>query len=153
LPLNILPRPAANIPENKNFNYHVSKIRVRSEHCIGYLKGRFQSLRGLRVRIQNSQDIRRASAWIISCICIHNFVLDLEYPEDDQDMTVDKFFRDGIRILHQERLERVRWKARLEAQARVEERNRTRAREVELQHAKTFRERLKHDLQDNHADT
>lgn len=43
--------PASFIPENALFNTTVSCLRVRSEHCNGALKGRFQCLRGLRVRI------------------------------------------------------------------------------------------------------
>ena len=40
-------QPASFIYENALFNGVVSHLRVRSEHCIGVLKGRFQCLRGL----------------------------------------------------------------------------------------------------------
>ncbi len=33
--------------ENRDFNYALFKVRIRSEHAIGYLKGRFQSLKDL----------------------------------------------------------------------------------------------------------
>jgi hypothetical protein len=49
-------RPASLVPENATFDAAVSRIRVRSEHCMGALKGRFQSLCGLRVNI-NSNDL------------------------------------------------------------------------------------------------
>src|SRR5207245_3652830 len=51
-------KPAALLPENTAFDYAVANIRVRSEHCMGALKGRFQCLRGLRVNINsNSQHV------------------------------------------------------------------------------------------------
>src|SRR5438270_12261032 len=40
------------------FNYRLSNVRVRVEHCIGILKGRFQSLKGLRTVIQRESDVR-----------------------------------------------------------------------------------------------
>ena len=42
---------------NKNFNYNLSRIRIRSEHAIEYLKNRFQSLKKFRIAIRNEQDI------------------------------------------------------------------------------------------------
>ena len=37
--------------DRRNFNYQLARLRVRSEHAIGVLKGRFSSLRELRVRL------------------------------------------------------------------------------------------------------
>ena len=37
-------QPASFIPENTLFDKFVSHIRVHSEHCMGALKGHFQSL-------------------------------------------------------------------------------------------------------------
>src|ERR1700761_7411388 len=42
-------RPEALEPEKEEFNNHVSMLRIRSEHAIGFLKGRFHSLKHLRV--------------------------------------------------------------------------------------------------------
>lgn len=42
-------KPAADDPRNARFDKMVSQLRVRSEHCIGALKGRWQCLRGLRL--------------------------------------------------------------------------------------------------------
>lgn len=55
-------RPESNLPLNAQFNFQVSQVRVRSEHCIGFLKGRFQALRGLRIRIDTPEDLRRSTA-------------------------------------------------------------------------------------------
>lgn len=38
-------------PENKNFNYHLSKIKIKSKLVIGYLKEQFQYLKELQVNI------------------------------------------------------------------------------------------------------
>ncbi|GLB38048.1 putative DDE superfamily endonuclease [Lyophyllum shimeji] len=53
-------KPASYVPENKQFNYWVSHVRIKSEHAVGYLKGRFQSLKGLRQQIKDERDHRRA---------------------------------------------------------------------------------------------
>ncbi|KAF8220391.1 hypothetical protein L208DRAFT_1333976, partial [Tricholoma matsutake] len=46
-------KPAANIPENKTFNYWVSHVCIQSEHAVEFLKGHFQSLKGLHQQIKN----------------------------------------------------------------------------------------------------
>ncbi len=69
--------------ENRDFNYALSKVRIRSEHAIGYLKGRFQSLKELRIRINNAQDMSYASCWIQACIVLHAFALDMELETDE----------------------------------------------------------------------
>lgn len=70
--------PASFDPRNQLFDNIVSKIRVRSEHCIGVLKGRFQSLRGLRVTIKSNEDHIFACHWISAAIILHNFIIDFE---------------------------------------------------------------------------
>ncbi|KZP19661.1 hypothetical protein FIBSPDRAFT_1024780 [Athelia psychrophila] len=42
-------------PDQRTYNYHVSKVCIRSEHAIGLLKGRFQALCELRVLIATHQ--------------------------------------------------------------------------------------------------
>lgn len=37
-------RPEKDTPENTRYNYYVSAVRIRSEHCMGFLKGRWSSL-------------------------------------------------------------------------------------------------------------
>ncbi|KAI0041849.1 hypothetical protein FA95DRAFT_1584608 [Auriscalpium vulgare] len=70
--------PASFRRENKIFDQVVSHIRVRSEHCMGALKGRFQCLRGLRVRIRSAADHTDACRWITVEIVLHNFIIDVE---------------------------------------------------------------------------
>jgi hypothetical protein len=74
-------RPAALIPENAMFDKVVSHLRVRSEHCIGALKGRWQCLRDLRVNINSVADHERACRWITVAIILHNLVIDVEGEE------------------------------------------------------------------------
>ncbi|KAF7297511.1 DDE Tnp4 domain-containing protein [Mycena indigotica] len=62
-------------PDNTTFNNHVSYVRVKSEHCIGFVKGRLQSLKGLRLTINNEADHIYATQWIMACVVVHNFVL------------------------------------------------------------------------------
>ncbi|SCV69349.1 BQ2448_2369 [Microbotryum intermedium] len=67
------------IPENKEFNYYVSKARCRSEHTIGYLKNRFQSLKGLTVRINSSEEFDIAKQWVGACIIAHRFATEVDW--------------------------------------------------------------------------
>jgi hypothetical protein len=71
-------RPAALLPENAKFDKVVSHLRVRSEHCIGALKGQWQSLRDLCVQINSVADHERACRWITIAIILHNLVIDVE---------------------------------------------------------------------------
>lgn len=70
--------PATSIKDSRTFNFHLSRIRIRAEHTIGYLKGRFQSLKELRVQISGPPDLAYATLWINSCIIIHSFYQDYE---------------------------------------------------------------------------
>jgi hypothetical protein len=71
-------RPASLQPENAIFDHVVAHLRVRSEHCMGALKGCFQCLRGLRVNINLKQDHIEACRWITVAIILHNLILDVE---------------------------------------------------------------------------
>ena len=74
--------PAFKRPSNSNladdkaqFNFKLSSIRVKVEHCIGILKGWFQSLKGLRTVIKEEKDVKRLVYWIRACCVLHNLVL------------------------------------------------------------------------------
>jgi hypothetical protein len=85
-------RPEKYTRQNMLFNERVSAIRVRSEHAIGYLKGRCASLKSLRISIRKKEHIRYMVGWIVAAICVHNFSLDHENMED---YTTDRFFWEG----------------------------------------------------------
>ena len=68
-------RPERDLPENERFNNHVSIVRVRSEHAIRFLKGRFQSLKHLCVNICNEDSHIFATYWVKACIGVHAFAM------------------------------------------------------------------------------
>ena len=71
-------KPASLEPQNALFDKAVSHLRVRSEHCMGALKGRWQCLRGLRTLINSKRDHIDACRWITVSIILHNLALDVE---------------------------------------------------------------------------
>jgi hypothetical protein len=71
-------RPASLDPANAIFDRVLAQLRVRSEHCMGALKGRFQCLRGLRVNINSNSDHANALNWITVAIILHNLIIDVE---------------------------------------------------------------------------
>lgn len=74
---------------DRNFNYAHAKARVQVEHCIGILKSRFQSLKGLRLPIRNKEDVARSNAWIRTCCILHNFLIDTD-DEADKDWCLEE---------------------------------------------------------------
>lgn len=90
--------PAANIQRNAEFNYCVAKARVRNEHCIGILKGRWSSLRELRLQLINKEDMQHIIDWSVCCAILHNMLADLGdqwteiYLDEGRDYQVDKAF-------------------------------------------------------------
>ncbi|KAI9599734.1 hypothetical protein KEM48_011195 [Puccinia striiformis f. sp. tritici PST-130] len=70
------------------FNYLLAQNHVQIKCCIGALKGRFQSLKGLRLRIGDGRDqIRALDAWIMACGVLHNFLNQGDdFDSEDQDL-------------------------------------------------------------------
>jgi hypothetical protein len=64
-------------------------LHIRSEHAIGFLKGRFQSLKGLCVYIKNEKAHKIASYWVVACIGIHSFAMLCEEEEWGGDFDSD----------------------------------------------------------------
>ena len=71
-------RSASLDPANSLFDRVLAQLRVRSEHCMGALKGRFQCLRGLRVNINSNSEHAYALRWITVAIILHNLIIDVE---------------------------------------------------------------------------
>lgn len=94
--------PEREQPDNEIFNNHVSMVRIRSEHAIGFLKGRFQSLKGLRIRIVDERSHKFATYWILACIAIHSFAMLCEEEErradgeDSDAVDEDPFIYEGL---------------------------------------------------------
>jgi DDE superfamily endonuclease len=89
-------KPERDLPENEVFNNHLSHIRIRSEHAIGYLKGRFQSLKELRVQIMNQKSHKFATYWVACCIGVHAFAMACEAADEDNDYDGQDFINDGL---------------------------------------------------------
>ena len=77
------------------------KVQVKSEHCISFLKGQFNSLCGLRIQINNQCNLVFSSFWIVACIVVHNFALKREHSSGT-DFDSDTFFAEGIQIICEE---------------------------------------------------
>lgn len=69
--------PAADLPENTAFNYCLARSRVRVEHCIGILKGRWSSLKEMRQQIRNDGDMMILVKWVLSCCVLHNMLAEI----------------------------------------------------------------------------
>ncbi|KAF8226700.1 hypothetical protein L208DRAFT_1080827, partial [Tricholoma matsutake] len=68
-------KPERDLPENNAFNTQVSKLHIRSEHAIGFLKGRFHSLKNLRVNICDKDSHILVTYWVAACIGLHSFAM------------------------------------------------------------------------------
>ena len=69
-------RNEVNLSRNKElFNTHLAKIRIKSEHCIGILKGRFQCLKGLNTYITGDNDVKYIVDIISACAVLHNLLI------------------------------------------------------------------------------
>jgi len=71
--------------DQRIFNYHISKIRIRVEHAIGLLKGRFQSLKELRIQITYRKHHMCVLIWLRGCIILHNLIIRIEEGNVDED--------------------------------------------------------------------
>ncbi|DAZ98312.1 TPA: hypothetical protein N0F65_008898 [Lagenidium giganteum] len=69
-------------PEQKFFNYRLSKIRFKTEHCIGLIKARFQYFKGIRSIIATQQDLRRILRLFKCAVIIHNLLVNEPIPEE-----------------------------------------------------------------------
>ena len=93
-------KPEQNLPENDAFNTQVSKLRIWSEHAIGFLKGCFHSLKNLRVNICDKDSHILATYWVAACIGLHSFAMQCEDKERELDSdnsgSEDPFVTEGL---------------------------------------------------------
>lgn len=93
IPVYKKPRNGTLSEKSEFFNYRISSGRVYSEHGYGMLKGKFPSLRDLRIMITCDKDHAFACHWIEACLILHNLCIDddfhdeawLLYGRDDED--------------------------------------------------------------------
>ena len=76
--------------EHERFNKLLSKVRMRSEHTIGILKGRFPWLRSIRMKITTKKrSLRRILRLLDATIILHNMLLTFKENMDVTDW-IDK---------------------------------------------------------------
>jgi hypothetical protein len=63
---------------------------------MGYLKGCFSSLCGLRLYVDHPDHIKFVSLWVIVCMAIRNFVIMAECTDN---FLTDEFFKDRLAII------------------------------------------------------
>jgi hypothetical protein len=74
-------------------------VRIRSEHAIGFLKGRFHSLKSLHVNIDDARSHKLATYWVAACIGLHSFAMQCEEEENANEDEVrwrDHFIDEGL---------------------------------------------------------
>ena len=127
-------KPDRDLPENEEFNNHVSMVCIRSEHTIGFLKGRFHSLKHLRVRITDERSHKFATYWVAACIGIHAFAIQCKDEElSDSGSDEDPFIAEGL-------------SSSSDSDVAPQSRRRGHASQLRLQAAKARREQLKQAL-------
>ena len=66
-------------PRKERFNTLLAEVRIKSEHCIGILKGRMPCLKRLNVWIKDGKkQVKHIVELITSCMIIHNLMIDYE---------------------------------------------------------------------------
>jgi hypothetical protein len=75
-------------------------VRIRSEHAIVFLKGRWHSLKHLRVRITDERSHKFATYWIAACVGLHAFAMQCEEDKhmDDDSEHEDPFIAEGLSL-------------------------------------------------------
>lgn len=76
--------PSSLSQEDTKFNCRHKKARVYVEHCIGILKGRFQSLIELRLPVRDKNDVARVKMWAKACIILHNLMINTDDKIDEE---------------------------------------------------------------------
>jgi len=76
-------KPECATSDRRNSNYQLARLRVRSEHAIGMLKGRFSSLKELRLRLNGEKDFDSATSWVLVCCILHNILRQHDDPEHE----------------------------------------------------------------------
>jgi len=67
-------------PQNSAFNYFLSQLRIRIECSFGLLTTKWSILRGNLTHVSQ----RKASAVIMTCAMLHNFVISVDGLDEDQ---------------------------------------------------------------------
>ena len=78
------------------FNTKLAQVRIKSEHCIGMLKGRFQCLKKMNTTITSKPEgVKFVMDMLMCCSIMHNILLDLNHDEDN-DQSIIQCFREDL---------------------------------------------------------
>lgn len=107
---------------------------------MGFLKGQWALLRGLRACVNNDKGLKYATLWITACIHLHAFAMD---HEDALFTTCDQFYCNGQRMMHQERHAIREWQRKHENDMDVDydgndEENEVKQGKLKHEHLKAF---------------
>jgi len=73
----------ANVSEEKKyFNTKLAKVQIKSEHCIGLLKARFQRFQGFWWVIHNKTDMDSILKSMLCACILHNLLIEHPVPPD-----------------------------------------------------------------------
>ena len=97
-------KPERDLPDNEEFNKHVSRVRIQSKHAIGFLKGQFHLLKNLHLNISNKKTHIFTTYWVTACVWVHSFAMQCEEHEQhldnsDSDLSAapeDPFIAEGL---------------------------------------------------------
>lgn len=71
--------------QQKQFNYLLSSVRVSVEHAFGLLKGRWQSLKEIRIQVSDERARGWMRNWIKACFILHNLCIIFEGDHGDEE--------------------------------------------------------------------
>ena len=100
----------------QRFNHIIKKPRVKSEHAIGMVKGRFPMLRSLRVKIDSKRTLVKAVQMVNCCYILHNLLIQDHFDatwfegedNDDEDAaTLDILYDDNDDVDPDDRREQL----------------------------------------------
>ena len=74
--------------DHEKFNTKLAKLRIRSQRCIGILKGRFPWLRSIRMKVTDDpKSMRRILRLVDATVILHNMLI--EFREADRKEWID----------------------------------------------------------------
>eukprot|EP00170_Pyropia_yezoensis_P006941 contig_28336_g6963 len=76
--------PECNCPRHRNYNYQAAQLLVKSEHAIGILKGRWTSLKELRLALASDRQFSFCMSWIMACVVLQNVCIKVGDNFSDQ---------------------------------------------------------------------
>jgi len=129
-------RPEKDTPANTKYNYSVSRVRVKSEHCVRFIKGHWSSLQGL----WSSSIALNTSSLHVSGLFPAFYSMD---HEEGTDLSSDEFYQEGLRLVDAEHLHQTACQASVEAHVQATDSEREAVHDLELLEGQLFRENLK----------